>query len=96
VSVNAKLLKNTMTKSLKDLEKRISDIPKEAYDYFVSITPKDKGNARRSTQLKGSTIHANYPYAQKLDEGASKQAPKGMSEPTGKFIERITNIKTRK
>jgi hypothetical protein len=85
-----------MTKSLKDLEKRIGDIPKEAYDYFVSITPKDKGNARRSTQLKGNTIHANYPYAQKLDEGYSKQAPKGMTEPTGKFIERITRQKMRK
>jgi hypothetical protein len=85
-----------MTKSLQDLEKRIKTIPKEAYDYFVSITPKDKGNARNKTQLKGSTVHANYPYAQRLDEGYSKQAPKGMTEPTGKFIERITNQKTRK
>lgn len=85
-----------MTKSLVDLEKRMTNIPKEAYDYFVSITPKDQGNARRSTQLKGSTIHANYPYAQRLDEGYSKQASKGMTEPTGKFIERITRQKMRK
>ena len=85
-----------MSKSLLDIEKRIQTIPKEAFDYFVSITPKDKGNARSKTQLKGDTIHANYPYAQRLDEGYSKQAPKGMTEPTGKFIERITKQKIRK
>lgn len=85
-----------MTKSLVDLEKRLQTIPDEAFNYFVSITPKDQGNARRSTQLKGNTIHANYAYAQRLDEGYSKQAPKGMSEPTAKFIEKITKQKMRK
>lgn len=85
-----------MTRSLVDLEKRIDAIPREAYDHFVSITPKDKGNARRNTQLKGSTIHANYAYAQRLDEGYSKQAPKGMTEPTTKFVEKITKQKMRK
>ena len=96
MKADLKMIKNTMSKSLVDLEKRLESIPKDAYDHFVSITPKDKGNARRNTQLKGNTIHANYAYAQKLDEGASKQAPKGMTEPTGKFIERITKQKMRK
>lgn len=40
------------------------------------------GNARRKTVLRGNQIEANYPYAQRLEEGWSSQAPKGMTEPT--------------
>jgi hypothetical protein len=61
-------------------------LAKEAYDYFKSITPIDTGNARRNTTLQGDEIHANYPYAQSLDNGWSKQAPMGMSQPTEKYI----------
>jgi hypothetical protein len=31
---------------------------------------------------------ADYPYAGKLDEGSSKQAPKGMSEPFAKWYDK--------
>ena len=61
---------------------------KETYDYFVDATPIRTGNARRSTRLRGTTIDANYPYAERLDEGSSRQAPKGMSGPTEKFLEK--------
>ena len=40
------------------------------------------GNARRKTVLKGNEIQANYPYAKRLEEGYSSQAPDGMTEPT--------------
>jgi len=67
-----------------------------AYKEFVNQTPIGKpstwkskkpknyapGNARRSTVRKGNEIQANYPYAQRLEEGWSKQAPNGMTEPT--------------
>jgi hypothetical protein len=33
-------------------------------------------------------IVADYPYAQRLEDGYSKQAPKGMSEPTEKFMQK--------
>lgn len=74
-------------------DKNITDV---AYKAFVKNTPIGKpstwkskppknytpGNARRSTNKSGNTIDANYAYAQRLEEGYSKQAPKGMTEPT--------------
>jgi len=63
-------------------------LPKEGYDYFVDSTPIRSGNARRSTSLRGNTIDANYAYAQRLDEGYSRQSPKGMSGPTEKFLQK--------
>jgi len=61
-------------------------LAKEAYNYFVSITPIDSGNARRNTSLQGDEIHASYPYAKRLDQGWSKQAAQGMTKPTEKYI----------
>lgn len=73
------------------------NITKVAYDAFKDATPigdpnrwktkyKPKnyipGNARRKTVVKNNEIQANYPYAQRLEEGYSSQAPKGMTEPT--------------
>jgi hypothetical protein len=46
--------------------------------------------------LKGATINAAYPYAVPLDEGLSKQAPRGMSKPTEQYLERILDKKIRK
>lgn len=75
-------------------DKNISQV---AYDTFKDVTPigdpnrwKSKykpknyrpGNAKRKTVLKGNEIDANYPYAKRLNEGYSSQAPKGMTEPT--------------
>ncbi len=75
-------------------DKNISEV---AYKTFVDNTPigdpnrwktkyKPKnykpGNARRKTVLKGNEIQANYPYAKRLEEGYSSQAPDGMTEPT--------------
>ena len=51
------------------------------------------GNARRKTRLSGNKIIAGYNYAQKLDEGYSRQAPDGMTKPTEEFIKkRMTQI----
>jgi len=63
-------------------------LPKEGYDYFVDSTPIRSGNARRNTILRGNTIDANYAYAERLDEGYSRQSPKGMSGPTEKFLQK--------
>lgn len=75
-------------------DKNISDV---AYASFKDNTPigdpnrwktkyKPKnykpGNARRKTVLKGNEIQANYPYAKRLEEGYSSQAPDGMTKPT--------------
>jgi hypothetical protein len=51
------------------------------------------GNAKRSTRLVGNKIEANYAYAYRLDKMRgpgrprwSKQAPRGMREPTRQFV----------
>ena len=79
--------KDTITGSLQKIKNDLAQLPRNAYDYWVSITPIKTGNARRRTRLQGETISANYPYAVPLDEGHSKQAPNGMSKPTEKFVE---------
>lgn len=61
----------------------------QLYAEFVKITPIDTGNARNNTTLNGNIIEANYPYAERLDEGWSKQAPNGMVEPTVELAQKI-------
>lgn len=63
-------------------------LPKETYDQWVSNTPRRTGNARRSTILSGNTIKANYNYAVPLDDGRSRQAPRGMDHPTWEWFKR--------
>lgn len=93
---------NSMTSSLKRIQRKLDKLPQEAYQEFKKITPVKTGNAKRNTRLRGNTIEANYPYAEVLDKGrhmtgrgmrGSEQAPQGMSKPTEEFIQkRITQI----
>ena len=90
----------SMFASVKDLEQ---DLITQGYTYFKSITPignpstwKSKppagytpGNARRSTVKAQDGINANYPYAARLDEGWSRQAPRGMSDPTIAYMQQV-------
>lgn len=85
-----------MTPSLEKIKLEVSKLPKAAYNFFKQETPKKSGNARSKTKLQGTTINADYPYARKLDKGSSKQAPRGMTEPTIDYIERIARSKIRK
>ena len=72
--------------SLNTVQKELKTIPPKAHAFFYFKTPVKSGNARSKTKLKGDVIDANYPYAGKLDKGASKQSPDGMSRPTLKYI----------
>lgn len=86
-------LTDTITKDLEQKLGNLKGLHKEAHKEYVSLTPIDKGNARRKTTLQGNTIQANYPYADRLDKGWSKQAPKGMTEPFEKWLEnKVNNI----
>ena len=60
---------------------------KGAFNVFYNNTPIRTGNARSHTVLAQNEIWANYPYATRLDQGYSKQRPKGMSNPTIKWLE---------
>jgi hypothetical protein len=79
---------NNISNYIKDIKKDLAKIPQEAHKEFVQLTPIDKGNARKRTTLNKDVITANYPYAQRLDEGYSKQAPKGMVKPLEKWLEK--------
>lgn len=78
----------TITKDLVRKIKELQQLPQEAHNEFIQLTPIDKGNARRNTSLKDKTITADYDYAQRLDQGWSKQAPRGMVEPWTRWVER--------
>lgn len=72
-------------------DQKVTDV---AHKAFVDNTPFRTGNARRNTLKSGNDIDANYPYAQRLEEGYSRQAPKGMTEPTIEEVRRYvyTNL----
>ncbi len=78
---------NNISPLLKKQQREIQNLPEKGYKEFVKNTPIRSGNARRNTKLKNKkSIQANYPYAQKLDEGSSKQSPEGMIQPTQEYI----------
>lgn len=81
-------IKDNITSSISKIQKKLDKLPEEAFKFFKDITPVKSGNARKKTTFNKAKeeIKAAYPYAQRLDEGLSKQAPKGMAKPTEDFI----------
>lgn len=86
-------MKGDLVKRIDQLQQALSPdtLAKEAYEYFHDITPIRSGNARNRTRLQQNEIQANYAYAQRLDDGWSRQAPRGMTAPTEKFIRDYIN-----
>lgn len=82
----AKVRLNGFNQQMDRAIKALEDLPEAALDEFKKNTPIRSGNARRRTHLKKDTIVADYPYAQRLDEGYSKQRPEGMTAPTEEWI----------
>lgn len=73
-----------VNKIAKDFDaKKLVDI---GFPVFVENTPVRSGNARSHTYKSGAEIDAKYPYAVRLDQGWSRQRPKGMVEPTVKAV----------
>ena len=73
-----------------------SDIAKawtESGTFFKNATPVRSGNARNQTRTSADRISGDYAYAGRLDEGYSKQAPQGMSDPTLEYFDKqVDNI----
>jgi hypothetical protein len=87
IDVKVKINVEPKKQALKNQIRAVEKLPEKATEYFKAMTPIDTGNARRNTKLKGDdTIHANYAYAQKLDDGHSRQASQGMTKPTEKWV----------
>ena len=77
-----------ISKRIQQLQDKLTGVrlADEAYRFFRATTPIRSGNARRNTNLHQDSIEANYPYAQRLDQGYSPQAPRGMTQPTDEYI----------
>lgn len=77
-----------MSKALNALD----DLPEFAEETMKSFTPIARvngGNARRNTNLRGNTVVANYPYAERLEDNWSPQTKgQGIIAPTEKAIQR--------
>lgn len=87
--VGLKQTRSNIAPRLSRIEKKLRRVPDRAHKYFVSVTPIDTGNARSRTRLRNNTIYASYPYAKRLNEGWSRQAPRGMVEPTMRYIRQL-------
>jgi hypothetical protein len=75
-----------------DLPDAVRDSWKRSGDYFKDITPKLTGNAQGKTRTQQNVINADYAYAGRLDEGYSRKAPNGMSDPTiDYFVQQLDN-----
>jgi len=74
-------IQDDLTNEIKRIKQQLAKVPKESEAQFIALTPIRSGNARRNTNLVGNQIQAHYPYAQRLDQGYSKQAPRGMTKP---------------
>lgn len=77
---------NNISPSVNRKLQQLKSIPPKAYDFFKRTTPIRTGNARNKTNYNskpnGGTIRSDYPYANRLNEGYSRQAPDGMTKPT--------------
>lgn len=75
------------------LDNLAKDAMDDALPFYKETTPIRSGNARKRTRKRTETkIASNYGYAGKLDDGWSKQAPDGFTDPTidhiRKFIDK--------
>ena len=85
------LKKSQIAPKLKRRVEGLQKIAQRGHAHFKRITPKRSGNARNRTVLKQGNIEANYPYAVRLDKGWSRQAPRGMVQPTIEYMSKLVN-----
>lgn len=87
-------------REVREMFEELKDMPEEvmatAGKFFKKETPVRSGNARSKTSTKDTTIHANYGYAARLDDGWSRQAPKGMTTPTEREIDKLVTKEIRR
>lgn len=67
---------------MEEVERKVGRIKDFAADEFRKTTPIRTGNARSKTNRTNVGVEAAYPYANSLNDGFSRQAPQGMTEPT--------------
>ena len=90
VKINSRVFENRMKKALKVPYQTMAD----ALPVLISNTPQgSSGYARSQTRLSPNklSIDSDYPYAEALDSGSSKQAPNGFTKPTIQQLPRIVD-----
>jgi hypothetical protein len=72
-------LKNDLQQFVKEVQEKVmEDVSKEAKDN----TPVATGRARRGWKKRNLDVVNNVDYIEKLDQGSSRQSPKGIGKPT--------------
>lgn len=92
LKATVKISSKNLTNHLAKVERQLEKVPQQALDFFKykAPTPIRSGNARKHTTLDGkNTIKADYPYAKRLDQGYSSQAPNGMVKPTMEYVKKL-------
>jgi len=95
VKINSAIFNKRMKKAYKVPYQTMAD----ALPFLISMTPGgSSGYARSNTKLSSNklSIDSDYPYAEVLDNGSSKQAPNGFTKPTIQQLPRIVNKYIRK
>ena len=92
MKVNARIF----DKRMRELSKLPNELLDSALELVKENTPAQSGYARDNTVKKGNQIISDYPYAARLDEGYSRQAPRGFTEPTIKQLQQEANKFARK
>lgn len=95
-----KINKNDLVALQKEINQAVDNASEGTFKFFKKVTPIKSGNARRNTRYKerrnSNTILGDYDYSGVLDAGRSKQAPKGMTKPSLKELERLLKKELRK
>lgn len=79
-----------LTKAMRGMEREIADYLNDAAEVYYQevrkVTPVKSGNAKRNWSKSSSkdsfVVENRVPYIERLEEGWSKQAPRGMTRPT--------------
>lgn len=80
---------SSFNKQMDQAKKAVADLPEFAEDTMRAYTPRRSGNARSHTNLQGSSVVADYPYAQRLEDNWSPQTRgQGILTPTEKAIQK--------
>ena len=98
IRLSVKIDNQALNSRLKRQQQALARLPQAGLKEFQNLTPIRSGNARAHTDLTAKNeIVADYAYAQRLDNGWSRQAPKGMVRPFARWwadqLKRISRIK---
>jgi len=93
LTIQVKGLERATNFIFRKIDKLVSRVSQDTLAKAISVTPVRSGRAKKSwRQIKKGRrsfeVVNNVPYARRLDEGYSKQAPRGITRPASKAIAR--------